>query len=75
MDPMDGGEDGFARRVHVPTGIRRQQGGGGVMFWAAIIGNELIGPFRVADGVKMTAKLYVDFTKEHLVPWHKKKKL
>ena len=20
MDPMDGGEDGFARRVHVPTG-------------------------------------------------------
>ena len=30
---------------------------------------------RVADGVKMTAKLYIDFIKEHLVPWHKKKNL
>ena len=45
------------------------------MFWAAIIENELVGPFRVADGVKMTAKLYIDFIKEHLVPWHKKKNL
>ena len=45
------------------------------MFWAAIIGNKLVGPFRVADGVKMTAKLYIDFIKEHLVPWHKKKNL
>ena len=47
-----------------PHQIRHQQGGGGVMFWATIIGNELVGPFRVADGVKMTAKLYIDFIKE-----------
>ena len=45
------------------------------MFWGAIIGNELVRPFRVADGVKITAKLYIDFIKEPLEPWHKKKDL
>ena len=45
------------------------------MFGAAIIGNELVRPLRVSDGVKMTAKVYMDFLKKHLVPWYKKKKL
>ena len=27
----------------------------GVMFWAGIIGNELVGLFKVPDGVKMNA--------------------
>ena len=58
-----------------PERIRLQQGGGGVMLWAAIIGNELVGPFRVSDGVKMTAKVYLDFLKKQLIPWYKKKKL
>ena len=44
------------------------------MFSGAIIGNELLGPFRVADGVKTTAKFYINFIKEHLKPWHKKKR-
>ena len=44
-----------------------------MIVWAAVIGNELVGPFRVSDGVKMTAKVYLDFLKKHLV--HKKKKL
>ena len=44
-----------------------------VMFWAAIVGNELVRPFRVLDGVKMTSKLYIDFLKEHLVLWHKRR--
>ena len=56
-------------------GPRPHEGGGGVMFWARIVGDELIGPFRVAEGVKMTAKFYIDFLKEHLVPWHKKRTL
>ena len=55
--------------------IRRQQAGGGVMFWAAIIGIELIGPVKVANGVKMTAKVYIDYLKEHLIPWQKKKNI
>ena len=45
------------------------------MFWALIIGNELVRPLRVADGVKITVKLYIDFNKEHLEPWHKKRNL
>ena len=46
-----------------------------MIFWAAISGNKLVEPFRVADGVKMTAKIYIDVIKKHLVPWHKKKNL
>ena len=38
---------------------------------AAIIGNVLVGPFEVADGVKMSAEDYIDFLKEHLVSWKK----
>lgn len=42
-----------------PDKIRRQQGGGGMMLWATIIGNEPVGPFKVTYGVKMTAKALV----------------
>ena len=37
-------------------------------FWAAILGNELVGLFRVSDGFKMTAKVDMDFLKKHLIP-------
>ena len=43
-----------------PERIRRQQRGRGVIFWAEIIGNKLVGPFIVSDGVKTTAKVYMD---------------
>ena len=36
-----------------PTRFKRQQGGDGVMIWAGIIGNELVGSFKVEDGVKI----------------------
>ena len=71
---MHGGEASTATRASILTGWR-QQDGGGVIFWAAIIGNKLVGPFKVADGVKMTTKVYIDFLKEHLISWQKKKKL
>ncbi|KAF2356825.1 Transposase Tc1-like [Trinorchestia longiramus] len=74
------GPDGWRRGWYCKDGprpyqIRRQQGGEGVMFWAAIIGNELVAPFKVADGVKITAKLYIKFIKEHLLFWYKMKSL
>ena len=74
------GPDGWRRGWNCKEGprlerIRRHQVGGGVMFWATIIGNKMFGPFRVSDGVKMTAKVYMDFLKKHLVPWYTKKKL
>ena len=43
------------------------------MFWAGIIGNELVG--KVPEGVKMTSVAYVAFLKEHLEPWFKSKSL
>lgn len=74
LDGPDGWMRGwFCKEGPHPHRLRRQQGGGGVMFWGAIIDNELVGPFRVADGVKMTALIYIDFLKKNLVPWHKKK--
>lgn len=72
------GPDGWARGwiaegFDVPSRFRRQQGGGGVMIWAGIIKNELIGPFRVAEGVKMNSVNYCQFLEEHLLKWLKKK--
>ena len=49
-----------------------QQGGGGIMFLARIINNEMVGPFGVKEGVKITAET---FLKEFLLPWYKKKSL
>ena len=60
------GPDAFGRGWLVDGGIRprrfkRQQGGGGVMFWAGIINSTLLGPFFVEEGVKINFKNYVDF--------------
>ena len=35
------------------------------MFWAGIIGNELVGPWTVPDGEKITSVAYVAFLEEH----------
>ena len=51
-----------------PSRARRQQGGGGVMFWAALIGKVAIGPFRVPDGLKMTAQSYTKFSEDNFIP-------
>ena len=74
LDGPDGWSSGWVARGQAPpTRMRRQQGGGGVMFWAGIIKKEVLGPFRVPDGVKMNAKTYSAFLKEHLEPWLKRK--
>ena len=73
------GPDGWCRGWLVngtdkPSRPRRQQGGGGVMFWAALIGNEVVGPFRVPDGLKMNAVTYTKFLKENFVPWYRRQR-
>ena len=40
-----------------------------------IINNEMVGPFRVKDGVKITAETYTAFLKEFLLTRYKKKSL
>jgi len=49
--------------------FKRQQGGGGVMFWAAIIKDEIIGPFRLQKGVKINSITYCEFLKTNFLPW------
>ena len=44
-----------------PIRIRRQQCGGGVMFYAALHGRNRVGPFRI-DGVKMNSNKYTNKT-------------
>ena len=54
------GPDGWATEwaidsASLPMRHRWQQGGGGVMFWAAIVKDKLIGPARVHKGVKLNS--------------------
>ena len=55
--------------------LRRQQGGGGIMIWAGIIGGIIVGLWRVPDGTKITADAYIAFLKEHLESWLKKQRI
>ena len=72
------GPDGWATGCIIngqptPTRISRQQGGGGVMFWAAIVDKDIIGPFRVPDGVKIDSVGYCDLLQKWFMPWWKRK--
>ena len=54
LDAPDGWASGWIFFNHsAPVRARRQQGGGAVMFWAAIVGDSTIRPFRAEDGVKI----------------------
>lgn len=44
-----------------------------VVFWAGILGRELVGPFRVPEGVEMTFEKYTEFLTDHFLPWRKMK--
>ena len=44
------------------------------MFWAWIIGNELVGPFRVPDGVKMNTLTYRNFLQDNFILWYRSKR-
>ena len=68
------GPDGFCRGwlrhgQQTTVRLRRQQGGGGVLFWAAIYKSHLVGPFRVNDGVKMDSTYYCQLLKDKLLPF------
>lgn len=49
--------------------LKRQQQGGGIMIWAGIIGDRLVGPVRVPEGVKVTSAAYCNLLTQCLVPW------
>ena len=55
----DGWDPGWISNGHrAPLRVRRQQGGGGVLVLTGIIKDELVGPFRVEDGLKINSQTY-----------------
>lgn len=54
-----------------PTRLRHEQSGLGVMFRTGIMGREMVGPFRIPDGVKMAVCVKVPI--QHFLSWYKKK--
>ena len=75
LDGPDGWARGWISNGHrAPLRLRRQQGGGGVMVWAGIIKDELVGPFRVENGVKMNSQTYCQFLEgTFFKQWYRKK--
>ena len=69
LDGPDGWAKGWVINGDQAPVRRRQQGGGGVMIWAGIIGDELIGPVRFPQGVKLTSATYCQFLKNVLEEW------
>ena len=47
--------------VSASTRKRRQQGGDGELFWAAIINDEFVGSFKVGNGPKINSETYCAF--------------
>ena len=70
MDGPDGWARGWVLDKRQPRlRMRRQQGGGGVIFWAGIQGSAIIGPFMVPEGIKINAKAYCELLDKFLLPW------
>ena len=57
-----------------PSRTKQQQDGGSVMFWAALIGREVVGPFPVPDGLQMNAQSYRKFLQDNFIPWFRKQR-
>jgi len=73
LDGPDGWSSGWVLNGRQPkVRVKRQQGGGGVMFWAGIVGNVLIGPHKVKEGVKINAGAYCELLDEAFIPWLEK---
>ena len=61
MALMVGQEDGSSVATSVQQELDVKQGGGGVMLWAGIVEDEVVGPFRLEEGVKLTSQTYCQF--------------
>ena len=75
LDGPDGRARGWIGKGQgAPVRLRRQQGGGGVLVWAGIIKDELVGPFRIEDGVKLNSQSYCQIMEETFFKqWYRKK--
>ena len=72
LDGPDGWRRGWVLKGHAPpTLLRRQQGGGGIMIWAGIVGNRMVGPFKIEEGVKINSENYTTFLDVNFFPWYR----
>ena len=70
LDGPDGWSSGWILHGRQPgVRIRRQQCWGGVMFWAGINEDTIIGPFKVEAGVKIDSESYCELLNKYLTPW------
>ena len=73
LDGPDGWATGWVKSGEpTKTRFKRQQGGGGVMFWAGIIEDQMVGPVRVPEGVKVDSEAYCNLLEEAFFPWFEK---
>ena len=52
--------------------MRGQQGGGGDMFWAGLLRNTIIDPFKIEQGVNQNFQNYCSFLKQNFMPWYQR---
>lgn len=72
LDGPDGWCKGWVfQEREPPSRMRRQQGGGGIMIWAGIVNDKVIGPFKVDDGVKLNSASYCQLLDETFFTWYK----
>ncbi|CAJ0918717.1 unnamed protein product [Ranitomeya imitator] len=63
----------ISKGQRAPLRLRPQQGGGGGLVWAGIK-DELVGPFRFEDGVKLNSQTYCQFLEDNFFKqWYRKK--
>ena len=70
LDGPESDSSGWVQRGHsVKVRQLRQQGGGGVLFWALIVYDEVLGPIRVPQGVKLDSEEYFEHLRSSFSPW------
>ncbi|KAL6468680.1 hypothetical protein MHYP_G00222040 [Metynnis hypsauchen] len=70
LDGPDGWSGGWLVDGHpMQTRLRRQQRGGGVMFWAGIMGREIVGPFRIPEGNTSASLAAMGIKGDKLMVW------
>lgn len=73
LDGPDGWSKGWViAGENSPTRLRRQQGGGGIMIWAGIVGDKVIGPFKLDQGVKLNTESYRQLLDHTFFQWYNK---
>ena len=73
LDGPDGWDSGWVEEgQEADIRIRRQKGGVGVMFWAGIVENILIGPVRLSEDVEVDSKAYCRLLEDVFIPWFKR---